>query len=240
MSRATFDRDGHDAVWMPDGRALSYTSVRKGILTLMRARPGESQPPDVLLSSAQLGYGGVWMPDASALITVANSPEAGSDLAWVRHAGKGPIEPLLASRFDEEFPAVSPDGRWLAFVSNQSGQNQVYVRSLTGAGDQVQVSLTGGTEPGWSRDGRELFYRTGAGLGSEFIAASLGLGASVEVKARRTLFPVADTVTATPHRNWDVSPDGQSFAMVRFNPATRIMVIQQLPALVARLQGAAR
>jgi hypothetical protein len=62
----------------------------------------------------------------------------------------------------------------------------------------------------------------------------------VEVKARRTLFPVADTVTATPHRNWDVSPDGQSFAMVRFNPATRIMVIQQLPALVARLQGAAR
>ena len=240
LSRATFDRDGHDAVWMPDGRTLSYTSVRKGILTLMRTRPGDSQPPAVLLSSPQLGYGGVWMPDASALITVVNSQEAGSDLAWVRGAGKGPIEPLLASRFAEEFPAVSPDGRWLAFVSNQSGQNEVYVRSLTGAGDQVQVSLTGGTEPGWSRDGRELFYRTGAGLGSEFVAASLGLGASVEVKARRTLFPVTDTVTATPHRNWDISPDGQSFAMVRFNPATRIMVIQQLPALVARLQRAAR
>ena len=132
---------------------------------------------------------------------------------------------------------MSPDGRWLAFVSNQSGQNQVYVRSLTGAGDQVQVSLTGGTEPGWSRDGRELFYRTGAGLGSEFITASLGLCTVLEVKARRTLFPVTDMVTATPHRNWDISPDGQSFAMVRFNPATRIMVIQQLPALVARLQG---
>jgi Tol biopolymer transport system component len=240
LSRATFDRDGHDAVWMPDGRALSYTSVRKGLLTLMRTRPGEPQAPEVLLSSAQLGYGGVWMPDASALITVANSPEAGSDLAWVRDGGKGPIEPLLASRFDEEFPAVSPDGRWLAFVSNQSGQNQVYVRSLTGAGDQVQVSLTGGTEPGWSRDGRELFYRTGAGLGSQFIVASVGVSPVLEVKARRTLFPVPDMVTATPHRNWDVSPDGQSFAMVRFNPATRIMVIQQLPALVARLQGAAR
>ena len=240
LSRATFDRDGHDAVWMPDGRALTYTSVRKGILTLMRTKPGESQPADVLLSSAQLGYGGVWMPDASALITVANSVDSGSDLAWVRGAGKGPIEPLLGSRFNEEFPSVSPDGRWLAFVSNQSGQNQVYVRSLTGAGDQVQVSLTGGTEPGWSRDGRELFYRTGAGLGSEFITASLELGTVLEVKARRTLFPVTDMVTATPHRNWDISPDGQSFAMVRFNPATRIMVIQQLPALVARLQGAAR
>ncbi len=239
LSRATFDRDGHDAVWMPDGRALSYTSVRKGLLSLMRTRPGEPAP-DVLLSSAQLGYGGVWMPDASALITVANSLDAGSDLAWVRGAGKGPIEPLLASRFDEGFPAVSPDGRWLAFVSNQSGQNQVYVRSFTGAGEQLQVSLTGGTEPGWSHDGRELFYRTGAGLGSEFVAASLGLDASPEVKARRTLFPVTDTVTATPHRNWDISPDGQTFAMVRFNPATRIMVIQQLPALVARLQGAAR
>ena len=78
-----------------------------------------------------------------------------------------------------------------------------------------------------------------AGAG-EFIAASLGLGTVLEVKARRTLFPVTDMVTATPHRNWDISPDGQSFAMVRFNPATRIMVIQQLPALVARLQGAPR
>ena len=97
----------------------------------------------MLLSSEQLGYGGVWMPDASALITVANSREAGS------------------------------------------------------------------------------------------------VSAALEVKARHTLFPVADMVTATPHRNWDVSPDGQSFAMVRFNPATRIMVIQQLPTLVARLQGAA-
>ena len=240
LSRATFDRDGHDAVWTPDGRALSYTSVRKGILTLMRTRVDESQTSEVLLTSAQLGYGGVWMPDASTLITVANSVDSGSDLAWVRGAGKGPIEPLLASRFNEEFPAVSPDGRWLAFVSNQSGQNQVYVRSLTGAGDQVQVSLTGGTEPGWSRDGRELFYRTGAGLGSQFIVASVGVSPVLEVKARRTLFPVPDMVTATPHRNWDVSPDGQSFAMVRFNPATRIMVIQQLPALVARLQGAAR
>ena len=240
LSRATFDRDGHDAVWTPDGRALSYTSLRKGLVTLMRTRPGESQTSDVLLSSAQLGYGGVWMPDASALITVANSREAGSDLAWVRSAGKGPIEPLQASRFDEGYPAVSPDGRWLAFVSNQSGQNQVYVRSLAGAGDQVQISLAGGTEPGWSRDGPELYYRTGAGLGSEFIAASLGLGAAIEVKARRTLFPVADMVTATPHRNWDVSPDGRSFAMVRFNPATRIMVIQQLAAAVEKLPVAAR
>ena len=239
LSRATFDRDGHDAVWMPDGRALSYTSLRKGLVTLMRTRLGESQTPDMLLSSGQLGYGGVWMPDASALITVANSREAGSDLAWVRGAGQGPIEPLLTSRFDEGFPAVSPDGRWLAFVSNKAGQNQVYVRSLTGTGAEAQISLAGGTEPGWSRDGGELFYRTGAGLGSEFITASLGLGAVVEVKARRTLFPVADMVTATPHRNWDVSPDGRSFAMVRFNPATRIMVLQRLPALVAKLQGAA-
>ena len=237
LSRATFDRDGHDAVWTPDGRALTYTSLRKGVMTLMRARPGES--PDVLLSSTQLGYGGVWMRDASALITVANSRDAGSDLAWVRGGGKGPLEPLLNSRFDEGYPAVSPDGQWLAFVSNPSGQNQVYIRPLTSPGDQVQISLTGGTEPGWSRDGAELFYRTGAGIGSEFISASLSLGAAVEVKGRRSLFKTDEMVTATPHRNWDVSADGSTFVMVRFNPATRIMVIQQLRALVERLQGAA-
>ena len=242
LSRATFERDGHDAVWTPDGSSLTFTSIRNGLLTLLQARPGVSQPPDVLLSSAQLGYGGVWLPDASALVTVANSlePRSGSDLAWVRHAGKGPLEPLVVSRFHETFPAISPDGRWLAFASNQSGQYQVYVRPLKSAGDQVQVSLTGGIEPAWSRDGRELFYRTGAGLGSELVAASLGPGPAFEVTARLTLFPVADMVTATPHRNYDVSPDGKTFAMVRFNPSTRIMVIQNLPALARALRGAPR
>ena len=102
----------------------------------------------------------------------------------------------------------------------------------------MQASLAGEAEPVWSRDGRELFYRTGAGAGSELIAATVTTSPTFSVTTRRTLFPVAEIVTSTPHRNYDVSPDGKTFAMVRFNPSARIMVIQNLPAVVRALRGA--
>jgi serine/threonine-protein kinase len=242
LSRATFDRDGHDAVWTPDGSALTYASVKDGVLSLLRIQPGLSQTAQVLFSERTLGYSGVWLPDASGLVTVAQELDTGtgSDLAWLRQSGKGPLEPLLATRFEEAFPAVSPDGRWLAFVSNQSGQNQVYVRSLQGEADQVQVSVSGGTEPMWSRDGRELFYRTSAGPGSELIRVAFRTDPEFSVTSRQGLFSVADMVNSIPHRNYDISPDGKTFVMVRFNPSTRIMVIQNLPALVERIQRGVR
>ena len=227
---------------MPGGTSVTYTSVRDGLLTLLRTRPGVSGAPDVLMASPKLGYGGLWLGDGTALVTVANSldGDSGSDLAWNRGAGKGPVEPLVATRFEELFPAVSPDDKWIAFVSNQSGQDQVYVRALSGAGDQVQVSLSGGIEPAWNPRGGELFYRTGVGAGSELVAASVVTSPAFTVTGRRTLFSVADIATSTPHRNYDVSPDGKTFVMVRFNPSSRIVVIQNLPALVSRLRGSTR
>jgi serine/threonine-protein kinase len=242
LSRATFDRDGHDAVWTPDGSALTYASVKEGVLSLLRIQPGVPQTSEVLFGSPKLGYSGVWLPDGSGLVTVAQELEAGSgsDLAWLRQAGKGPLERLLATRFEEAFPAVSPDGRWLAFMSNQSGRSQVYVRPLKDEADQVQVSVSGGTEPMWSRDGRELFYRSGAGSGSELIQVAFRTDPAFSVTSRRALFSVAEMVNSTPHRNYDISPDGKTFVMVRFNPSTRIMVIQNLPALVERLKGQGR
>lgn len=135
---------------------------------------------------------------------------------------------------------MSPDGRWFAFVSNQSGQNQVYVRLLEGQADQVQVSVSGGTEPMWSRDGRELFYRTGAGPGAELVRVAFRTDPAFTVTSRHPLFSMAEMVNSIPHRNYDISPDGKTFVMVRFNPSTRIMVIQNLPALVERLKDGAR
>ena len=118
------------------------------------------------------------------------------------------LEPLVATRFEEQY-----------------------------GGEQVQVSLSGGIEPAWSRDTRELFYRSGTGVGLEMVAASVQTEPTFAVTARQPLFPVSDLSTATPHRNYDVSPDGTTFAMVRFNPSSRVMVIQNLPALVRKLGG---
>jgi serine/threonine-protein kinase len=203
-------------------------------------RPGNAEPAESLLASANVSYTGQWLPDGSALVTTATGlrPNSLLDLAIVRNAGRGPIEPLAASQFSEQYVAVAPDGRWIAYASNQSGVDQVYLRRLAGDGDVVQVSLDGGNEPVWSRDGRSLFYRGQSGGQVEMFEAVLRLAPEPSVVSRRALFSTADFVGTQPHANYDVMPDGRGFVMVRRSPATRIMVIQNLAALVERLRGA--
>jgi serine/threonine-protein kinase len=240
FSRATFERDGHDAVWTPDGRYLTYTSARSGTLGVYRKPPGLAEPAESLLASPALLYTGRWLRDGSALVTVAADLRAGSgnDIALVRNGGRGPVEPLVASRFTETYPALSPDERWLTFVSDQSGRQEVYVRPLGAEGEQVQVSLAGGSEPLWGPDGRELFYRSHGEGKPELVAATVRTTPQFAVTARRALFPLADIDGSNPHTGYDISPDGRTFGMVRRSPATRIVVIQNLPALVRRLRGA--
>jgi hypothetical protein len=155
----------------------------------------------------------------------------------VRNAGKGPIEPLVASPFTEQYVGASPDGRWISFVSDQSGRDEVYLRDLAGEHDQVVVSLDGGNEPVWSPDGRELFYRELKEKDPYLVAAAVATTPTLRVTGRQRLFPIGDIVGTAPHANYDISPDGKTFVMVRRSPAARIVVIQNLPALVRRLQG---
>jgi eukaryotic-like serine/threonine-protein kinase len=251
LSRATFDRDGHDATWTPDGRHLTYivpVSKPSGVtLVLLRKRPGSAEPPETLLVAPALAYTGQWLKDGSALVTTATNlrrnarpdsiqvPYSGTDAAIIRNGGKGPLEPLVASPFAESFVGVSPDGRWLSFVSDQSGREEVYVRDLAGNQDQVLVSVDGGNEPKWSPDGRELFYRETKPEGPYLIAAGIAKTPTLSVTGRKRLFPIGDIVGTAPHANYDISPDGKTFVMVRTSPAARIVVIQNLPALARRL-----
>ncbi|MBI3982112.1 MAG: protein kinase [Gemmatimonadetes bacterium] len=238
LTRATFDRDGHDPTWAPDGTYITYVSSRSGALGIYRVRPGSGAPPESLFASSQLNYTGVWVPDGKAIVTVVGL-QSQEDVAILRNDGRGPIEPVIATEFREAYPAISPNGRWLAFVSDQSGRLQVYVRPLQGDVEQVQVSLAGGDEPVWGRDGGELFYRaTGEGR-VELVAAAVQTAPTFRVMSRKALFSLADYVPTTPHASYDVSPDGKTFVMVRRNPASRIVVIQNLPELVRRRSGEA-
>ncbi|MEZ4584806.1 MAG: protein kinase [Gemmatimonadales bacterium] len=164
MSRVTFDRDGHDATWEPDGKSVTYASALRsgGTLSFYRTRPGRAGEVDSLFSSPAASYPGVWLPDGSAIVTAGNSLTAGSrgDIAVIRNRGRGPIEPVVATRFEESFPAVSADGKWVAYTSDQSGAMEIYVRSLAGDGDQVRVSLTGPNSLSGRQAGRALL--TGA------------------------------------------------------------------------------
>ncbi|MDQ3137172.1 MAG: serine/threonine-protein kinase [Gemmatimonadota bacterium] len=256
LSRATFDRDGHDATWTPDGRSITYIAPRvrpEGLtLVLLRKPPGSAEPPDTLLASGSLSYTGVWLRDGSGVVTTGvnlrrdpGRPDSvqrdtRTDAGIIRNGGRGPIEPLVASPFAEQYVSPSPDGRWIVFVSDQSGRDEVYVRDLAGRGDQVLVSLEGGSEPVWGPDGRELFYRETKPADPYLIAAGIATTPDLVVTGRKRLFPIGDIVGTAPHANYDLSPDGKTFVAVRRSPAARIMVIQNLPALVRRLQGERR
>jgi eukaryotic-like serine/threonine-protein kinase len=242
LSRATFDRDGHDATWTPDGNFITYSSTRSGALGIYRKRPGSAEPAESLYASLSLSYTGLWLKDGSGLVTTGSDLRPGSrtDIALVQNAGRGPLTPIVSSAFEDQHPALSPDNHWLAFTSDQSGTQQVYVRPYPGEGDQVQVSLTGGNEPLWSPDGRELYYRGVENGEPTLIAAAVRTAPGVAVTTRRPLFSVADYVGTIPHTNYAISPDGKTFAMVRRNPATRVMIIQNLPGLVRQVQGSSK
>jgi Tol biopolymer transport system component len=131
--------------------------------------------------------------------------------------------PLLASVHDEKEPRPSPDSRWVAYVSNESGSEEVYVRSLAPGGGRVPVSAGGGGEPLWAPRGLTLYYR----IGEQVVEATLAATPSLRVVARRVLFsgPYASDIF---HPNYDVAPDGKSFLMVRPVDQTRglVMVIR--------------
>ncbi|HSB54236.1 MAG TPA: LpqB family beta-propeller domain-containing protein [Gemmatimonadales bacterium] len=241
ISRATFAHDGHDATWTPDGQLLTYASFKSGVLGIYRTRPGSTQPAESLLASDRLTYTGTWLRDGSALITNGNDLQgaSNSDIVRVANGGRGPIEPLVASTYLESYAAPSPDGRWLAFASDQSGRQEVYVQPMDGKGDQVQVSQEGATEPVWGPDGRELFYRANRAGQAVLAVTTLRTAPSLAIVSQQVLFPISDMVGTAPHANFDIAPDGRTFAMVRRSPGSRIVVIQNLPGLLRRLRGPA-
>jgi eukaryotic-like serine/threonine-protein kinase len=236
LQRATFTTDGHEAGWDADGRTFTYLSARGGPLRMYRIRPGSPAPVDSMFFGAGLNGPGVWMPRQRALVaTWTNArPGTGLDIVTLRDSAGWQMTPLLATPFEEGWPDVSPDGRWLAFASNESGRYQVYLQPL-GGGERVQISTDGGSEPIWSPSGTELFYRGSSPGGEVLIAAQIGTAPALRVVARQTLFSTRSYDTAAPHANYDVAPDGKSFVFIRRPNATQIMVIQNVQELVRRV-----
>lgn len=130
LNRATFLGDAHDAAWTPDSQFITYTSFRLGALGVYRSRPGERQSPDSLFTAQPLAWSGEWLKDGTGIITVAANLTTQSrlDIGLIANRGRGPLIPVLASPVETRFPAVSPNGRWLAYVSNESSVDEVYIR----------------------------------------------------------------------------------------------------------------
>jgi Tol biopolymer transport system component len=138
-----------------------------------------------------------------------NGAAGAGDLVGVRTNGDSTPVPLVASRYTELHPALSPDSRWLAYTSDESGTNEVYVRPFpnTDAG-RWQVSSGGGSEPRWSGLGHELFYLNTV---DELMVTRVGQGASFTASDTRGILDASEYVNDGFHQSYDVSPDGRWF-----------------------------
>ena len=127
--------------------------------------------------------------------------------------------PLVATAASELFPALSPDGRWLAYQSNESGGFEIYVRPFPETGSaKWQVSTAGGNEPKWSSTGRELFYINGK---SEMVSAEVRPGAAFSVGEQRVLFATSQFAAGGGIHSYSVSPDDRRFMFMREGEATQ-------------------
>lgn len=145
--------------------------------------------------------------------------ETGGDISLLDLDTKR-VVPLLRSRFEELDPALSPDGKWIAYVSDETGRPEVYVRSLASEGTKLRISSEGGNEPLWSRGGAELFYRKDDGLYAVVVATGGGLKASEPKK----LFDAAMSRREVT-RSYDITPDDKSFVYVERADASRMRSI---------------
>jgi serine/threonine-protein kinase len=236
VTRATFQRDGHDPVWMADGKGLFYVGANGARLDVFGIQLGTTARARAESMFVEISYTGTPVRgDSGFLTTVPGKDGRGLDIVRLVPR-KASVDTLLGTGADESFPVPSPDGRWFAYTSDHSGRPELYVRSLTGSDVQLQVSIDGASEPVWSKDGKEIFYRTG----SKLVAAKLQFDAEPSVVNRTSLFDVSAYDAAAPHANYDVSPDGSWFVFARRSGTNHIVVLQNVPELarwIARGSG---
>ena len=195
-------------VWSPDGRQVYFTSKKNGLSydISMKAADGSGEEHKVVtFDRGQFGAALLAAsPDGKFLAYVTSDPATKQDIYVIPLAGDRRPQPFLHSPANESAPAFSPDSKWLAYESNHSGRNEIYITPFPEGGAQYQVSTSGGERPVWRRDGKEIFYREGLRLMSVEVTTNKD---HIDLGTPRTLFEVA--VRALNGRWYDVSPDGR-------------------------------
>jgi Tol biopolymer transport system component len=207
-SRLTFDPGVHTApIWSPDGTRIVFGSTRQGAVNLYQKSATGSGAEEPLLVNDQHKYASDWSADGRFVAYDTVNPKSDSDLWILPMTGERKPIPFLRTPADETHARFSPDGRWLAYMSNESGKWEVYVQPFPASGGRWQVSRRGGVLPQWRRDGKELFY---IGLDQQLTALSVKEGATFEHEPGRELFEVHGKLFT--YRNpYAVSADGQRF-----------------------------
>jgi len=216
QTRVTFVSEHMNPIWTSDGHSLIFGSDRDGAMNLYAAPPDGTGVVERLTKSSNWQAPSSISP-AGLLAYTEEEPETKSDIWLLPLTGDRKPQALIQTPFDDYDAQFSPDGKWLAWVSNDSGRAEVYARSMADGG-KWQVSTAGGDEPRWSRDGKEIFYR----IGDQMMAVDVTPGSSLHVARPRTLF---DAPYLPGNRNktslYDVTPDGR-FVVARKGPGVTL------------------
>lgn len=211
MRLTTAPGEDETPVWLPDGKRLVFAGDRPGGSNLLlKLADGSATEEKLLEIRGGHRHTDSVSPDGLILAFHEISPQTGGDIWVLSLQGDRKPRPFLQTPSNEIGARFSPDGRWIAYMSNESGQSEVYVQAFPGPGGKWKISTEGGVEPVWSRSSRELFYRNGDQMMAVDVAAQPAFNAS---KPRVLFKGQFDNIPW--EANYDVSADGQRFLMIQ-------------------------
>jgi serine/threonine-protein kinase len=221
LTRLSFEPGNEDGpIWSADGSRVFYTAELSGdgsMQIVSRAADGSGKSEEVLRSPHNL-----WLtaasPDGKYVTYVEDSADQGLNL-WLRSLADGKSTPLVQTQFNEQGAIFSNDGRWIAYQSDESGKDQVYVRSFVEGGGRWQVSIDGGTFPLWSRDGREIFYWSAGAFYRVPVTVTpkFSAGQPEKLFADRNAYWLPDSYDVTPDGNFLMISRSGEFDARHFN-----------------------
>jgi serine/threonine-protein kinase len=246
---ATLTTDGvsHWPVWSPDGTELAFRAGPMAAFRMWRVPADRSRDPQQVAATGVSQSAESWSPDGRALVYTHGAPGVAANIVVAALEGDHATHPLEVTKFAEGSPKFSPDGRWLAYCSNESGKPQVYVQAYPGPGAKIQISSDGGTDPVWRRTGGELFYRNGDSMMAVALttASAFQAGRPQELWRGHYSHGMSSScgLPGPTSSNYDVTADGRRFLMIKDDSDTifskESVVVQGLAEELERLAAKA-
>jgi Tol biopolymer transport system component len=207
--------------WSPDGRWVAWSTNREdGQRAIVRKRADGSGSEEELWSGPAHVHISEYTPDGRTLL-FEQAVDANFDVWLLPLDPVGPARPVVRSPFNEIGARLSPDGRWLAYESNESGTGQIYVQPFPALDARFAISSAGGSEPVWSRDGRRIFFRSGLELWS----AAIGSGRAFDAGVPERLFAAGRLSKGGNHTNYDVARDGRFLVTGSASEKTDVLTV---------------